>query len=72
MCVCCVCAVSWSVLCAVSLCCVSLCRVLEFQCVEDKNGKLLFAGVNMYARDKSNETLQAMVMPVVMSVNCMS
>ena len=35
--------------------------VLEFQCVENKrNGKLLFAGVNMYARDKSNETLAEM------------
>ena len=35
--------------------------LLEFQCVERKNGDLLFAGVNMYARDKSEETLKEMM-----------
>ena len=35
--------------------------LLEFQCVERKNGELLFAGVNMYARDKSEETLKEMM-----------
>jgi len=34
--------------------------LLEFQCVEKKNGDLLFAGINMYARDKSNATLTEM------------
>ena len=35
--------------------------VLEFQCVERRTGGLLFAGINFYARDKSNETLTAML-----------
>lgn len=36
--------------------------VLEFQCVEHpKTGALAFAGINMYARDKSPETLEAMI-----------
>jgi len=34
---------------------------LEFQCVEHTDGTLLFAGINFYARDKSNETLTAML-----------
>ena len=35
--------------------------LLELQCVERKNGGLLFAGINFYARDKSNETLTEML-----------
>lgn len=35
--------------------------VLEFQCVEKKNGDLLFAGVNMYSRDKSEASLTEMI-----------
>jgi len=35
--------------------------VLEFQCVENWWGGLLFAGINFYARDKSQETLDAMI-----------
>lgn len=35
--------------------------VLEFQCVERRTGDLLFAGINFYSRDKSEETLNAMI-----------
>ncbi|GMI18284.1 hypothetical protein TrLO_g2778 [Triparma laevis f. longispina] len=35
--------------------------LLELQCVERKNGDLLFAGINFYAKDKSNETLTEMM-----------
>ncbi|GMH91261.1 hypothetical protein TrVE_jg6787 [Triparma verrucosa] len=35
--------------------------LLEFQCVERKNGDLLFAGINFYAKEKSNETLTEMM-----------
>lgn len=34
--------------------------VIEFQCVENTLGGLLFAGVNFYARETSQETLAAM------------
>lgn len=35
--------------------------VLEFQCVERRTGDLLFAGINFYSKDTSNETLTAMI-----------
>jgi len=35
--------------------------ILEFQCVEDAAGGLLFAGVNFYSKDRSNSSLSEMV-----------